>query len=121
MTVHQKKLQSRSGAVKLKADLIEEILRIWPVITLAYIQSLYGSIPKRIQQVPRSKYNGKCMTVHQKKLQSRSGAVKSKADLIEKIRRIWPVITPAYIQSLYGSIPKRFQQVIWLKGHLTKN
>ena len=51
-----------------------------------------------------------------RKLQSRSGAVKSKADLIEEIRLIWTGITPAYIQSMYGSIPKRIQQVIRLKG-----
>ena len=51
-----------------------------------------------------------------RKLQYRSGAVKSKADLIEEIRRIWTGFTP----SLYGSIPKRVQQVIRLKGHLTK-
>ena len=50
-----------------------------------------------------------------RKLQSRSGAVKSKADLIEEIRRIWTGITPAYIQSLYGSIPKGIQQVIGSK------
>ena len=42
-----------------------------------------------------------------RKLQSRSGAVKSKTDLIEEIRRIWSEITPAYIQSVYGSIPTR--------------
>ena len=47
---------------------------------------------------------------------SRSAAVKSKADLIEEIRLIWTGITPAYIQSMYGSIPKRIQQVIRLKG-----
>ena len=34
--------------------------------------------------------------------------------------RIWTGITPAYIQNLFGSIPKRIQQVIRLKGHLNK-
>ena len=61
--------------------------------------------------VPRSKYNRKCVAVHQKKTPIPSEAVKSKADLIEEIRRIWTGITPAYIQSLYGSIPKKIQQV----------
>lgn len=55
-----------------------------------------------------------------RKLQSRSGAIKSKENLIEEIRRIWTQITPAYIKSLYGSIPNRIQHVIRLKGHLTK-
>ena len=39
-------------------------------------------------------------------------AVKSKTDFNEEIRPIWTGITPTYIQSLYGSIPKRIQQVI---------
>ena len=43
-----------------------------------------------------------------RKLQSCSWAVKSKADLIEEIRRIWIGIKPAYIQILYGSIPNFF-------------
>ena len=64
--------------------------------------------------VPRSKYKKNVWLYIKRKLQSRSGAVKSKADLIEEIRRIWTGITPAYIQSLYGSISKRVQQVIQL-------
>lgn len=55
-----------------------------------------------------------------RKLQSRSGAIKSKENLIEEIRQIWTQNTPAYIKSLYGSIPNRIQHVIRLKGHLTK-
>lgn len=55
-----------------------------------------------------------------RKLQSRCGAIKSKENLIEEIRRIWTQITPAYIKSLYGSIPNRIHHVIRLKGHLTK-
>ena len=51
-----------------------------------------------------------------RKLQSCSWAVKSKADLIEEIRLIWTGITPAYIHSMFGSIPKIIQQVILLKG-----
>jgi transposase len=55
-----------------------------------------------------------------RKLQTRTGWIHSRADLIEEIRRIWTTITPAYIQSLYRCIPRRIQHAIRLKGHLTK-
>ena len=55
-----------------------------------------------------------------RKLQTCTGMIKSKNDLFQEIHSIWTSITPAYIQCLYKSIPKRILNVIKLKGHLTK-
>ena len=55
-----------------------------------------------------------------RKLQTRVGTIKSKDDLFAEIQRIWMDITPAYIQSLYKSLPKRILNVIRLKGYMTK-
>lgn len=55
-----------------------------------------------------------------RKLQTRVNLIKSKDDLFREIETIWMNITPAYVQSLYMSIPRRILNVIKLKGHLTK-
>jgi len=55
-----------------------------------------------------------------RKLQACTGMIKSKNDLFREIHTIWTSITPAYIQCLYKSIPKRILNVIKLKGHRTK-
>ena len=54
------------------------------------------------------------------KLQARVGRIASKDDLFREIRDIWTEISPAYVQSLYKTIPRRLLSVIRLKGHLTK-
>ena len=50
-----------------------------------------------------------------RKLQTRTGMIKSKNELFQEIHRIWVSISPAYIQCLYKSIPKRISNVIRLK------
>ena len=46
--------------------------------------------------------------------------IKTSEDLFREILRIWQSIEPEYIQSFYKSVPRRIQNVIRLKGHLTK-
>lgn len=55
-----------------------------------------------------------------RKLQCRVYNLKSSQDLFEEILRIWQSIDPAFIMSLYSTIPRRIKNVIRLKGHLTK-
>ena len=55
-----------------------------------------------------------------RKLPYRHHVINSDSDLIREIKRIWMDIAPAYIQSLYLSVPRRTMSVIRLKGHLTK-
>jgi len=55
-----------------------------------------------------------------RKLQRRTGMIKSKNDLFREIHSIWTSIIPAYIQCLYKSIPKTILNVIKLKGHRIK-
>ena len=55
-----------------------------------------------------------------RKLQTLVLNIKTSQDLFKEILRTWQCIEPEYIQSLSKSIPKRIQNVIWLKGHLTK-
>jgi hypothetical protein len=39
---------------------------------------------------------------------------------VREVKKIWVGLTPAYIQSLYNSIPRRIRSVIVAKGHITK-
>lgn len=55
-----------------------------------------------------------------RKLSCRVTFINSNQDLYDEIFRIWTEIPPAYVQSLYMSIPRRIMQVIRFKGHLTK-
>ena len=55
-----------------------------------------------------------------RKLASRVTFIHSDQDLFNEISTIWMRITPAYVQSLYKSLPHRVMQVIRFKGHLTK-
>ena len=55
-----------------------------------------------------------------RKLQTQVLHIKTSDDLFREIQRIWQSIEPEYIQCLYRSIPRRIQNVIRLKGHLTK-
>ena len=55
-----------------------------------------------------------------RKLHARVLNIKNSEDLFREIQQIWEDIEPRYIQSLYKSIPRRIQNVIRLKGHLTK-
>lgn len=55
-----------------------------------------------------------------RKLSFRVNVINSEQDLFYEILRIWTEIPPAYVQSLYLSIPRRLMQVIRFKGHLTK-
>ena len=55
-----------------------------------------------------------------RKLAYRDHIINSDSDLFREIQRIWMDIPPAYIQSLYLSVPRRIMSVIRLKGHLTK-
>ena len=51
----KRKLQTLVLNIKTSEDLFREILRIWQSIEPEYIQSLYKSIPRRIQNVIRLK------------------------------------------------------------------
>ena len=55
-----------------------------------------------------------------RKLAYRHHIINSDSDVFREIQRIWMDIPPAYIQSLYLSVPRRIMSVIRLKGHLTK-
>ena len=55
-----------------------------------------------------------------RKLAYRHHIINSDSDLFREIQRIWMDIPPAYIQSLYLSVPRRIMSVIRLQGHLTK-
>lgn len=54
------------------------------------------------------------------KLSNSTVIINSEQILFDEIFRIWQEITPAYVQSLNKSIPRRIMQVIRFKGHLTK-
>jgi hypothetical protein len=52
----KRKLQGRIGRVEnIQDDLFREIHSIWMAITPQYVQSLYRSIPRRLQHVIRLK------------------------------------------------------------------
>ena len=51
----KRKLQGRVGRIENKDDLFREIHTIWTAITPQYVQSLYKSIPRRLQHVIRLK------------------------------------------------------------------
>ena len=55
-----------------------------------------------------------------RKLQTRTGMIKSNDDLYDEISQIWMDISPPFVQSLYKSLPKRILNVIRIKGHQTK-
>ena len=55
-----------------------------------------------------------------RKLAYRHHVINNDSDLFREIQRIWMDIQPAYIQSLYLSVPRRIMSVIRLKGHLRK-
>lgn len=51
----KRKLQARVGRIENKDDLFREIQRVWTSITPQYVQSLYNTIPRRLQSVIRLK------------------------------------------------------------------
>lgn len=51
----KRKLQARVGRIENKDDLFQEIQRVWTSITPQYVQSLYNTIPQRLQSVIRLK------------------------------------------------------------------
>ena len=55
-----------------------------------------------------------------RKLQSRIHNINSSDELFQHTLQIWQDINLNYVRNLYNSIPRRIQQVIRLKGHLTK-
>ena len=46
--------------------------------------------------------------------------IQTQNDLIAAVRRCWENIEPAYVQGLYNTIPARLNEVIRMKGNLTK-
>ena len=54
------------------------------------------------------------------KLQKRVTEIKSKQDLIDCVMDIWASLTPAYVKSLYESLPKRMRAVLAANGCITK-
>ena len=55
-----------------------------------------------------------------RKLQSQLHNINSADELFQHTLRIWQDINLHYVRNLYNSVPRRIQQVIRLKGHLTK-
>ena len=55
-----------------------------------------------------------------RELQKRSSNIDNVVDLERAIRQVWFAIDPAYIQSLYRSIPRRVLSVVKANGHITK-
>lgn len=56
----------------------------------------------------------------QRKLQSHIHMINSPDELLQQTLQIWQDINLNYVRNLYESLPRRIQQVIRLKGHLTK-
>lgn len=55
-----------------------------------------------------------------RKLQSHIHMINSPDELLQQTLQIWQDINLNYVRNLYESLPRRIQQVIRLKGHLTK-
>lgn len=55
-----------------------------------------------------------------RKLQSRIHMINSPDELLQQTLQIWQDINLNYVRNLYESLYRRIQQVIRLKGHLTK-
>lgn len=51
MVVTERKLQARFGGIENKDDMFREIQRVWTSIKPQYVQSLYNTIPRRLQIV----------------------------------------------------------------------
>ena len=54
------------------------------------------------------------------RLQQEQHTIKSRADLVSAVTKIWQAISSQYISNLYRSIPRRLRHVIKAKGHATK-
>lgn len=55
-----------------------------------------------------------------RKLQSHIHMINSPDELLQQTLQIWQDINLNYVRNLYESLYRRIQQVIRLKGHLTK-
>ena len=55
-----------------------------------------------------------------RELQKSAVDITTKNDLLREIQSVWPNIELDYIRDLYQSIPDRLNNVIEMKGHLTK-
>ena len=59
--------------------------------------------------------------LYMKREQQKSAVdIASKNDLLREIQSVWRNIKLDYIRNLYQSIPDRLDNVIKMKGHLTK-
>ena len=70
------------------------------------------------QQSPDTNMIENVWLLFKRKLQTRTGMIKSKNDLMREIHSIWTCITPAYIQCLLTQVNSK--KDIKLNGHLTK-
>ena len=55
-----------------------------------------------------------------RELQKSAVDITTKKDLLREIQSVWRNIELDYIRDLYQSIPDRLNNVIEMKGHLTK-
>ena len=55
-----------------------------------------------------------------RELQKSTVNIATKNDLLREIQSVWRNIESDYIRNLYHSIPDRLDNVIKMKGHLTK-
>ena len=55
-----------------------------------------------------------------RELQKSAVDITTKNDLLREIQSVWRNIELDYIRNLYQSIPDRLNNVIEMKGHLTK-
>ena len=55
-----------------------------------------------------------------RELQKSAVDITTKNDLLREIQSVWRNIELDYIRDLYQSIPDRLNNVIEMKGHLTK-
>ena len=55
-----------------------------------------------------------------RELQKSAVDIATKNDLLREIQSVWRNIELDYIRNLYQSIPDRLDNVIKMKGHLTK-
>ena len=55
-----------------------------------------------------------------RELQKSAVDIATKNDLLREIQSVWRNIELNYIRNLYQSIPDRLNNVIEMKGHLTK-
>ena len=55
-----------------------------------------------------------------RELQKSAVDIATKNDLLREIQSVWRNIELDYIRDLYQSIPDRLNNVIEMKGHLTK-